>query len=108
MINHEEDADWKCDGDPIGEECSFQTNEKQLLENHIREKHHTAEILTIKEVEEIQNKTNEDPEKNKQQSTEIMIKCPFCENNFKSKTALARHRQDVHPTYKPCRNIESC
>ena len=36
MKNHEDDADWKCDGNPSGEDCYFQFNDRALLTNHVK------------------------------------------------------------------------
>ena len=35
-------------------------------------------------------------------------KCNFCERVFPSKNTLSTHRADVHRSYKPCRDINSC
>ena len=47
MKNHEEEADWICHGDQSGEDCSFQSNKKILLENHVKKKGHKSDLLNI-------------------------------------------------------------
>ena len=108
MKNHIEDADWICNGDSSKEDCPFQANEKALLENHVKESGHTAEMLEIKELDESQKTKNQSQIQKISPNNQSMLKCPFCNELFNSKNTLARHRKDVHPTHKPCRNILNC
>ena len=103
MKNHDEDADWVCDGGSETEEdCSFQSNGKPLLISHVNETGHKSRMLEIVDVrqEHIQN-TQEKGEMRKKQ-------CPFCNETFTSQNQVTRHRKDIHPTFKPCRNIDKC
>ena len=109
MKNHTDDADWICDGDPSGEECSYQSNNRKHLENHIKEKGHISEMLRISDTEQALSSTDtQQPLIQLIQKNETKKKCPFCELEFNSNTTMAQHRRENHPTSKPCRNIDQC
>ena len=110
MVNHDDDADWTCDGDPeTREDCPFQINEKPLLISHVNESGHASKMLNISNVENVPFPTNQDTNNTpNEENTHIRIKCAFCNNTFNSKNQVARHRKDVHPSFKPCRNMNQC
>ena len=107
MKNHDEEADWICDGDILGEECSFQSNERTFLESHMKEKGHTSEMIWIRDIEQTPSSTNQSPLQPVQTDNK-QKKCPFCNDKFTSNSTLAQHRRENHPTSKPCRNIAQC
>ena len=110
MKNHEEDADWLCDGIPSSEECSFQSNDRMLLVQHLKEVGHVSNMLKMTNIEEIpDNTTHNATEKEVVQEIETnKRKCKFCVETFSSTSHLASHRREIHPTSKPCRNIDQC
>ena len=95
MKIHNEDGDWYC------EICPYQTNNSELLKKHIQNTQECeetyrvefGEVFSLYHIETIKSNLN---------------KCKLCDQNFNSRNLMARHRKDVHPTYKPCRNINSC
>ena len=115
MKNHEEDADWICDGIPLSGECSFQSNDKTLLEHHLKELGHISSMLEINDIDEnlkqdlsteqVENPADSDQSKILYQKT---FKCPFCSEKFQSNKQVGQHRKDIHPTFKPCRYMDQC
>ena len=79
MANHKEDGDWYC------EICSFQSNNMKGLESHMKHETHLFDLLQLQ-----------------------VNKCNLCEDTFKSKTDMAKHRRANHKTFKPCRNPVGC
>ena len=70
--------------------CPFQTNNKDLLKQHVDIKHKGVQD---KERATIQEVSNETP-------------CTMCNMNFKSKTKLNIHKKEIHnKSLKPCRNF---
>ena len=77
----------------------FKTQSK--LQEHERKKHdemicHVQCGRGICVINEVQNEVNNS------------YKCKFCDEKFSSNNALSKHKQDVHKTYKPCRDIANC
>ena len=90
MSNHIQEGDWYC------EICYFQTNNIESLKTHLR----NSKSCREGHIKELGNKFNI------LQGEEV--KCNFCESYFGSNKQMSRHRKDVHPTHKPCRNLERC
>ena len=91
MASHNEDGDWTC-GDF---ECNFQTNSEDKLTAH-KHKEHEPAIRT-------QN-TGAGTGNGKPNSTD----CNTCGKEFIYKIDLNKHISDIHMTYKPCRNAQTC
>ena len=79
MINHNEDGDWFC------EVCAFQSNDIERLKSHMKDEDHIFHIVQIK-----------------------LTKCNFCDAKFTIKSDMVKHRKQIHPTFKPCRNPVGC
>ena len=119
LENHDEDGDWIC-------ECEFQTNEYFQLKRHLLEFkthrmqlnirseqiHINDEAKSLQIEEETHHKTNKEDHITELQTKFVFpgdeYKCNFCESLFGSKRQMSRHRKDIHPTYKPCKNIDTC
>ena len=110
MKNHNDEADWTCYGDLQAEEdCPFQSNDKPLLLSHVNESGHTSKMLHTHEVKDVPSHENQVKIQETQNNEKLRNKkCPFCNENFTSQNQVTRHRKDVHPTFKPCRNITQC
>ena len=81
--SHKEEGDWNC------VECSFQTNSKQILNKHKKCAH------------EISLKVGNQISINK-------VACKFCNVRFDDNQTLLEHRQSMHKTFKPCKNMLDC
>ena len=62
------------------DQCTFETDTKELLEKHMRLNHKQS----------------------------LPMKCSFCPDTFIEKKNIIAHRKQKHFSYAPCRNINNC
>ena len=112
------------------ENCDFKTDCSQLLSNHMTFNHTPVqeemkcpvcdEQFTVKieyethlQIGHIQTESEEDSEQNDIIEEETLIKCHGtpgrkCQDKFKTKEELMKHRKLVHPSTLVCQNFPGC
>ena len=86
IVEHTSNGDWQCG------ECSYQTNSIDNLRKHTK---------TCKHIYD----QTEDSEHEGEKSN---FSCDLCEEYFPKSESMMKHRQTVHKTFKPCRNLPNC
>ena len=76
------DEDWNCD------DCDHQTSSEEKLKKHLATTHHNSR--------HVPNPANQ------------KFACNLCTSKFYNKSTLEEHKNRVHRSFKPCKNLPNC